>query len=78
MADTERLEAKGPRGEACIIIRTWPAAGSSQAGETSSHRVQPSYRLATGERLVTTDDPAVFETPDRSRRFTLRRLPSST
>ena len=25
MAETERLEAKGPRGEACIIIRTWAA-----------------------------------------------------
>ena len=29
MADTERLEAKGPRGEACIIIRTWAARGAA-------------------------------------------------
>jgi hypothetical protein len=75
MANTERLEAKGPRGEACIIIRTWPAPGKPQPGETSGGQVQPTYRLATGERLVTTHDPAVFETLDRSRRFSLRRLP---
>ena len=31
-----------------------------------------SYSLATGERLATTENPAVFETLDRSRRFTLR------
>ena len=72
MADTERLEAKGPRGEACIIIRTWAAPATSQAGDSADERGQPAYRLATGERLATTDDPAVFETLDRSRRFTLR------
>ena len=75
MADTERLEAKGPRGEACIIIRTWPAPGTPQPGEAAGDPGQPSYRLATGERLKTTDDPAVFETLDRSRRFTLRQSP---
>jgi hypothetical protein len=72
MADTERLEAKGPRGEACIIIRTWAAPATPPSGDTSSERGQLSYRLATGERLNTTDNPAVFETLDRSRRFTLR------
>ena len=72
MADTERLEAKGPRGEACIIIRTWEGRAAPQSGNAATERGQPSYRLATGERLVTTDDPAVFETLDRSRRFTLR------
>lgn len=72
MAQTERLEAKGPRGEACIIIRTWPDAGTPQTGDSAGQRGQPSYRLATGERLVTTDNPAVFETLDRSRRYTLR------
>ena len=72
MADTERLEAKGPRGEACIIIRTWAAPATPPSGDTPSERGRPSYRLATGERLDTTDDPAVFETLDRSRRFTLR------
>ena len=72
MADTERLEAKGSRGEACIIIRTWAAPISPRSGDTAVERGQPSYRLATGERLVPTDSPAVFETPDHSRRFTLR------
>lgn len=72
MADTERLEAKGPRGEACIIIRTWAAPATPPSGDTASERGQSSYRLATGERLNTTDNPAVFETLDRSRRFTLR------
>ena len=72
MADTERLEAKGPRGEACIIIRTWVAPATPPSCDTASERGLPSYRLATGERLNTTDNPAVFETLDRSRRFTLR------
>ena len=72
MADTERLEAKGPRGEACIIIRTWAAPATPQSGDAAGNRGQPSYRLATGERLAVTDDPSVFETLDRSRRFTLR------
>lgn len=72
MADTERLEAKGPRGEACIIIRTWAAPATPPSGNTESERGLPSYRLATGERLNMTDNPAVFETLDRSRRFTLR------
>jgi hypothetical protein len=72
MADSERLEAKGPRGEACIIIRTWVAPAITQAGDAADARGQPSYRLATGERLATTESPVVFETLDRSRRFTLR------
>lgn len=72
MADTERLEAKGPRGEACIIVRTWAAPATPPSGDVADERGQPSYRLATGERLNMTDNPAVFETLDRSRRFTLR------
>lgn len=72
MADAERLEAKGPRGEACIIIRTWAAPALPQDGDAADARGQPSYRLATGERLATTENPAVFETLDRLRRFTLR------
>ena len=75
MADTERLEAKGPRGEACIIVRTWAASAASDRGATAGERRQPSYRLATGERLNPTDDPSVFETLDGSRRFTLRQPP---
>jgi hypothetical protein len=72
MAHIERLEAKGPRGEACIIIRSWVASATPQSGDAAGERGQPSYSLATGERLATTDDPTVFETLDRSRRFALR------
>ena len=72
MADTDRLEAKGPRGEACISFRTWAAPATPPSSDTASEREQPSYRLATGERLNATDNPAVFETLDRSCRFTLR------
>lgn len=75
MAAIERLEAKGPRGEACIIIRTRAAPDTQQPGDAAGDRGRPSYRLATGERLATTDDPTVFETLDRSRRFTLRQSP---
>ena len=72
MADADRLEAKGPRGEACIIVRTWSARVPAKQGEPPGDRGPPSYRLATGERLAPTDDPTVFETLDRKRRFTLR------
>ena len=75
MADTERLEAKGPRGEACIVIRTWLTPDASHSGGSAGDRGKPSYRLATGERLNTTDNPAVFETLDGSRRFMLRVIP---
>ena len=73
MTDTERLEAKGARGEACIIVRTWERSAATQSGEAAARRGQPSYRLATGERLVATDDPAVFTTLDGARTFTLRK-----
>ena len=65
MSKTQRFEAKGPRGEACIIERT-------MTGENLTHR------LGTGDRLAPTDDPAVFETFDGKRRFTLRPQAMST
>jgi hypothetical protein len=68
MPDTERLEAKGPRGEACVIIRTWTRSG----GEDAGGRGVPSYRLATGERLNQTEDASVFVTLDSARKFVLR------
>ena len=71
-AHAERLEARGSRGEACIIIRTWSGRDSSNAGCPSGERGQPSYRLATGERLNPTDESKVFETLDGTRRFTFR------
>ena len=72
MSNTERLEAKGLRGEACIIVRTWTRLDTSNLSGGSDVGGLPSHRLATGERLNPTDDPAVFETLDGLRRFTLR------
>lgn len=73
MGRSERLEAIGSRGEAIIIVRTWTShALASVSGDQSDDREPPAYRLATGERLYATDDAAVFETRDQSRRFTLR------
>lgn len=72
MLNTERLEAKGHRGEACIIVRTWTRLDTSNLTGESGLKGLSSHRLATGERLNPTDDPAVFETLDKMRRFTLR------
>ncbi len=71
MSGTDRLEAKGPRGEACIIVRTWNRPGASDG---SFEQGLASYQLATGERLIVADpgDPATFETLDGLRKFTLR------
>ena len=60
----ERFEAIGPRGEACIIIRT---QASLPSGET-----QFAHSLATGERLKPVDPPGSFETMDGKRVFRLR------
>ncbi|HSI48791.1 MAG TPA: hypothetical protein VLA61_11005 [Ideonella sp.] len=60
----DKLEAIGQRGEACIILREKIAHPN---GNIELH-----YRLATGERLRTTDSPGEFETPDGKRRFRLR------
>ncbi len=65
MSNTQRFEAKGPRGEACIIVRTMTGG-------------RPTHRLGSGDRLAPTDDPAVFETFDGKRRFTLRPQAMST
>ena len=60
MSNTERLEAKGLRGEACLIVRTWTQPVTLNLSGGSDTRGLPSHRLATGERLNPTDDPAVF------------------
>ena len=73
MSNTERLEAVGSRGEACIIIRTTlETRDQSDSGEDPMPEANATYALATGERLRQTDDPKVFETRDGSRRFALR------
>ena len=72
MPNTDRLEAKGPRGEACIIVRTANDVDTSNLSGRSNRPGLASYRLASGERLNPTDDPKVFQTLDGSRQFTLR------
>lgn len=60
----ERFEAIGPRGEACIIVRT---QASLPNGETRF-----AHALATGERLKPVEPPGSFETMDGKRVFRLR------
>ena len=62
--DSERLEAIGQKGEACIIIVktvTLPNGQSEQA-----------YSLATGERLKPGSAGDAFVTTDGRRSFRLR------
>ncbi len=61
-----RLEAIGPRGEACIILRAELDLPDSSK--------QQRFTLASGEKLRPTDDQRVFETLDGKRRFRLRNL----
>lgn len=61
---TDRLEAIGPRGEACIILRT----EADDDGPAKRYR----YALAAGDRLRPADEPGVFETFDGKRRYRLR------
>jgi len=72
MASVERLEAIGPRGEACIIVRTASDVDTSNLSGRSSLGGLPSYHLASGDRLNPTDNPKVFQTLDGSRKYTLR------
>ncbi|MBW8832334.1 MAG: hypothetical protein JF606_23595 [Burkholderiales bacterium] len=72
MLTKERLEAIGPRGGACIIVRTSEGIDTSNLSGRASLPGLASYRLATGERLNPTDDPKVFQTLDRAREFKLR------
>ena len=68
---TERLHAKGPGGEACIIERTSSEVDTSNLSGRSSLAGLPSYRLGTGDRLNPTDDPKVFRSLDGKRLYTL-------
>lgn len=72
MNGSVRLEAIGPRGEACIIIRSGSEVDSSNLSGRNSIEGLPAYRLASGERLNPTDDPQVFMTLDGMRCFRLR------
>ena len=63
----EHLRARGPNGEACIIVRTGSEIDSSNLDGRSGVAGLASYRLETGERLNPTDDPKVFRTLDGQR-----------
>lgn len=67
----ERLHARGPRGESCIIIRESHDVDSSNLSGKSALSGLASYRLATGERLNPTDDPRCFVTVDGKRKYEL-------
>ena len=54
---TERLHARGPKGEACIILRSRDETGTE------------TFRLASGERLLPTGEPLTFTTVDGQRTF---------
>jgi hypothetical protein len=62
--NSDRLEALGPRGEACIILR--------EEGTRHSGSIEVTFRLATGERLRVVEGENAFETLDGRRRYTLR------
>jgi len=72
MSASVRLQATGPRGEACIVVKTCSDIHADALSGRAMPEGLPSYRLATGERLNPTSNPAVFETLDRRRAFTLR------
>ena len=62
--DIDRLEAIGPRGEACVILRT--------TGKLPNGQPETSYTLATGERLKPGEAPGEFMTLNGGRIYTLR------
>lgn len=72
MSTSVRIHATGPRGEACIVVKTGSYIDTPALPTPSSTQGLLSYRLASGERLNPTSDPAVFETLDRRRSFKLR------
>lgn len=62
--DSEKFEAIGPRGEACIILMRRSPSPNGQTVET--------YTLATGDKLRPTDVPGEFTTLSGNRTFRLR------
>ena len=62
--DIDRLEAIGPRGEACVILRTVRKLPNGQT--------ETSHTLATGERMKPGDVPGQFVTLNGGRIYTLR------
>jgi hypothetical protein len=63
--DSEKFEAIGPRGEACIILVRPLMQPNGQ--------VVPSYTLATGEKLRPTEVEGEYTTMNGARTFRLRK-----
>lgn len=63
--DSEKFEAIGPRGEACIILMRRSPQPNGQTVEM--------FTLATGERLRPTGEPGEYATLNGARTFRLRR-----
>ena len=62
--DSEKFEAIGPRGEACIILMRRSPLPNGQTVET--------WTLATGDRLRPAELPGTFITMNGNRTFRLR------
>jgi hypothetical protein len=69
MSKYARLQATGPSGEACIVIRIGSEIDASNLGGRSALAGLASYQLETGERLNQTDDPKVFQTLDQLKEY---------
>jgi hypothetical protein len=65
--DTERFEAVGQRGEACIILR--------RRSTLSNGQPVIAWNLASGERIAPAEGAGEFKTLDGARTFKLRRAP---
>jgi hypothetical protein len=63
--DSQKYEAIGQRGEACIIVM--------RPRQLPNGQVVATYTLATGEKLRPTDTPGEYTTMDGARTFHLRR-----
>jgi len=63
--DSEKFEAIGQRGEACIILMRRVTLPNGQPTST--------FTLATGEKLRPTDVPGEYATMDGARIFRLRK-----
>lgn len=65
LMESEKFEAIGPRGEACIILMQRTPLSNGQTIET--------YTLATGDKLRPTEVPGEYTTVTGTRTFRLRK-----
>ncbi len=67
--DSQKFEAIGPRGEACIILMRRSPLPDGNTVE--------SWTLATGEKLRLADTPGEYVTLNGARTFRLRSQPQA-